>query len=101
MSNNVSPLSDYVVLQPIQQEEVSVSGLVIPDSAKEKSQEGKVIAVGPGKINDSGNIEEIDLKVGDVVIYQKFAGTDYEDLIIVRASDVLARVSSNTKKKKA
>ncbi|MFB0900958.1 MAG: co-chaperone GroES [Dehalococcoidia bacterium] len=101
MSNNVSPLSDYVVLQPIQQEEVSVSGLVIPDSAKEKSQEGKVIAVGPGKINDSGNIEEIDLKVGDVVIYQKFAGTDYEDLIIVRASDVLARVSSTTKKKKA
>ena len=101
MSNNVSPLSDYVVLQPIQQEEVSVSGLVIPDSAKEKSQEGKVIAVSPGKINDSGNIEEIDLKVGDVVIYQKFAGTDYEDLIIVRASDVLARVSSTTKKKKA
>lgn len=101
MSNNVSPLSDYVVLQPIQQEEVSVSGLVIPDSAKEKSQEGKVIAVGPGKVNESGNIETIDLKVGDVVVYQKFAGTDYEDLIIVRASDVLARISSTTKKKKA
>ena len=100
MSAKVSPLSDHVVLEPIQEEEVSVSGLVIPDSAKEKSQEGKVVAVGPGKINDAGNTETIDLKIGDVVIYQKFAGTEWEDFIIVRASDILAKVGSGSKAKK-
>ena len=100
MSNKVSPLSDHIVLEPIQEEEVSVSGLVIPDSAKEKSQEGKVVAVGPGKINDAGNIEKIDLQIGDIVIYQKFAGTEWEDFMIVRASDILAKVGSNSKAKK-
>ena len=100
MSKKVSPLSDPVVLEPIQEEEVSVSGLVIPDSAKEKSQEGKVVAVGPGKINDAGNIEKIDLQIGDIVIYQKFAGTEWEDFMIVRASDILAKVGSNSKAKK-
>ncbi|MFL2634303.1 MAG: co-chaperone GroES [Dehalococcoidia bacterium] len=101
MSDKLSPLSDYVVLEPILEEEVSVSGLVIPDSAKEKSQEGKVIAVGPGKTNDSGTIEKVDLKSGDVVIYQKFAGTEWEEYIIVRASDILARVGTSSKTKKS
>ena len=90
------PLSDRVVIQPSPHEETTKSGLVIPDTAKEKPQEGKVLAVGPGRILDDGKREHMDLKRGDTVLYAKYAGTEFkldgEDLLIISAKDVLAVV---------
>jgi chaperonin GroES len=86
---NVKPLADRVLIQPIPAEEVTVSGIIIPDSAKEKPLKGTVLAVGPGTKD-----EEMQLKVGDVVLYGKYAGTeveiDNEKVLIMRQSDVLA-----------
>jgi chaperonin GroES len=90
------PLGDRVVIQPAAREETTKSGLVIPDTAKEKPQEGKVQAVGPGRILDDGKREQMDLKRGDTVLYAKYAGTEFkldgEDLLIISAKDVLAVV---------
>ena len=95
-TKKLRPLSDKVVIQPSAREETTKSGLVIPDTAKEKPQEGKVLAVGPGRILDDGKREHMDLKRGETVLYAKYAGTEFkldgEDLLIISAKDVLAVV---------
>jgi len=91
----LEPLGDRVVIRPSKREEVSKGGILLPDTAKEKPQEGEVIAVGPGKVTDEGTRIAMDVKVGDIVVYAKYAGTEYkvddEELIIVRESDILAK----------
>jgi chaperonin GroES len=96
LATNVVPLTDHIVLKPVESEEMTTSGLVIPDSAKEKPQHGHVVAVGPGKMNDAGVVESLELKEGDRVLYQKYTGqevtVDQQDYIIIRFQDVLARL---------
>jgi len=96
LATNVTPMTDHIVLTPVEQEEISASGLVIPDSAKEKPQHGHVVAVGPGKRNDKGDLDTIDLAAGDRVLYQKYTGqevtVDSTDYIIIRFQDVLAKL---------
>ncbi|RLC59193.1 MAG: co-chaperone GroES [Chloroflexi bacterium] len=98
MATKIKPLGDRVVIKPTPKEEVSKGGIVIPDTAKEKPQEGKIIAVGPGKLSEDGKRIAMEVKVGDKVIYSKYAGTEFkvddEELIIVRESDILAKRSS-------
>ncbi len=94
---NLHPLEDRIVVRPGQSEETTASGLVIPDTAKEKPQQGEVLAVGPGKRSDTtGEIIPIDVSVGDTVVYSKYGGTELssggEDLLILSARDVLAVV---------
>ena len=95
-ATKLRPLGDRVVIEPIPREDMTKSGIVLPDTAKEKPQEGKVIAVGPGKTLDDGKREAIDVKTGDKVLYAKYAGTEFkldgEDLLIVAAKDILAIV---------
>jgi chaperonin GroES len=90
------PLGDRVVIEPTPREEMTKSGIVLPDTAKEKPQEGKIIAVGPGKVLEDGKREAIDVKVGDKVLYAKYAGTEFkvdgEELLIVSQKDILAVV---------
>ncbi|HHV44732.1 MAG TPA: co-chaperone GroES [Firmicutes bacterium] len=90
----IKPLADRVVVKPLEQEEKTVGGIVIPDTAKEKPQQGTVIAVGPGRVTDSGKVIPIDVKVNDVVIYAKYGGTevkiDGEEYLILKESDILA-----------
>ena len=92
---NLKPLGDRIVVKPTPKEEVTRGGIVIPDTAKEKPQEGEVLAVGPGKMDDSGKRIEMEVKVGDKVIYARYAGTDIkeddEELVILRDSDILAK----------
>ena len=96
MTMNLKPLGDRVVIKPSPKEEVTKSGLVIPDTAKEKPQEGTVLAVGPGKLDDDGKRLPMDVKVGDKVLYAKYAGTEIklegEEHLIVKESDILAIV---------
>ena len=95
MAANLQPLADRVLVKPIEKEERTKSGIYLPDTAKEKPQEGEVLAVGPGKMSDDGKRIEMDLKVGDLVIYAKYGGTeikvDDEELMILRESDILAK----------
>jgi chaperonin GroES len=95
MAVKLQPLGDRLVVKPIQSEEKTKSGIYIPDTAKEKPQEGKVVAVGPGKMTDEGKRIPVDVEVGDIVIYAKYGGSeiklDNEELIIVRESDILAK----------
>ena len=95
MAEKIKPLADRVVVKPIERETVSKGGIVLPDTAKEKPQEGKVIAVGDGKMSDDGKRIPLDVKVGDIVIYSKYGGTeikiDDEELMILRESDILAK----------
>ena len=90
----IKPLEDRIVVQPLDAEQTTASGLVIPDTAKEKPQEGTVVAVGPGRIDDNGNRVPLDVNVGDVVIYSKYGGTEVkvggEEYLILSARDVLA-----------
>jgi len=90
------PLDDRVVVEPLEAEEVTSGGIVLPDTAKEKPQRGTVLAVGPGKLLDSGERGELSLAVGDEVIFGKYAGTDIEidgrEIKILRESDILAKV---------
>ena len=99
MTTRVVPLTDHIVLRQVQMEEMTASGLVIPDSAKEKPQHGLVAAVGPGKMNEAGVVDTIDLKKGDRVLYQKYTGQDItvdkEDYIIIRFQDVLAKLEED------
>ncbi|MCL6549074.1 MAG: co-chaperone GroES [Alicyclobacillus sp.] len=94
-SKTLKPLADRVVVRALKREEKTASGIVLPDTAKEKPQEGEVIAVGPGRYEDGKRIE-MEVKVGDRVIYSKYAGTevkvDNEELLILRESDILAIV---------
>ena len=94
MSVNIKPLEDKIVVQASEAEATTASGLVIPDTAKEKPQEGEVISVGPGRVDDNGNRVPLDIKVGDVVLYSKYGGTEVkysgEEYLILSARDVLA-----------
>jgi chaperonin GroES len=97
MAAKLQPLADRVLVKPIEKEEKTKSGIYLPDTAKEKPQEGEILAVGPGKMTDDGKRITMDLKVGDRVIYAKYGGTeikvDDEELIILRESDILAKKS--------
>ncbi len=93
---NLRPLDDRVVVEPSEAEEVTSGGIVLPDAAQEKPQRGKVVAVGAGKLLDSGNRGELSVDIGDVVIYGKYGGSDVEvngsEYKILRESDILAKV---------
>ncbi len=95
-TTKLRPLGDRVVIEPTPREEMTKSGIVLPDTAKEKPQEGKVLAVGPGRILDDGKRESIDVKVGNKVLYAKYAGTEFKidenELLIVSQKDILAVV---------
>jgi chaperonin GroES len=97
MAAKLQPLADRVLVKPIEKEEKTKSGIYLPDTAKEKPQEGEIMAVGPGKMTDDGTRIPMDLKVGDRVIYAKYGGTeikvDDEELMILRESDILAKKS--------
>ena len=93
---SIVPMGDKLVVRPLEREEVTKSGLVLPDTAKEKPQEGEVIAVGPGRMTDEGKRIAMELKKGDHVIYAKYAGTEVkledEEFLILREIDILAKV---------
>lgn len=97
MAVKLKPLGDRVVVRPIEKEEVTKSGLVLPDTAKEKPQEGEVIAVGPGKLGEDGKRLPMEVKAGDKVLYAKYAGTEVKmdevDYLILRDTDILAITS--------
>ena len=100
MSVSIKPLEDRIVVKPLEAEQTTASGLVIPDTAKEKPQQGEVLAVGPGKRSEqTGDIIPVDVKVGDTVMYSKYGGTEItiegEDLLILNARDVLAVVATH------
>ena len=96
MAITIKPLEDRIVIRQVDSEEKTASGLYIPDAAKEKPQEGEVLAVGPGRVDDNGNRVPVDVKVGDHVIFSRYGGTevkyDGEELQILSARDVLALV---------
>ena len=91
---NLKPLSDRIVVKAHEAEEKTASGIILPDTAKEKPQLGEILAVGPGKTNDTGSINKMSLKKGDKVLYGKYSGTeitlDGDDVLIMRESDILA-----------
>ena len=95
MAESLKPLADRVVVKPSEKERVSKGGIVLPDTAKEKPQEGKVIAVGEGRLSEDGKRLPMDVKVGDIVIYAKYGGTEIkiedEEFMILRESDILAK----------
>jgi chaperonin GroES len=97
VSTTIKPLEDRILVQPLEAEQTTKSGLVIPDTAKEKPQEGKVLATGPGRIDDNGNRVPLDVSVDDVVIFSKYGGTevkyDGQDLLLLNARDILAVVT--------
>jgi chaperonin GroES len=97
MAIKLQPLADRVLVKPMEKEGKTKSGIYLPDTAKEKPQEGEIMAVGPGKMTDEGKRIPMDLKVGDRVIYAKYGGTeikvDDEELMILRESDILAKKS--------
>jgi chaperonin GroES len=96
MSNSLKPLGSRVVIEPIEQDEVTSGGIVLPETAKEKPQKGKILSVGPGDRDEGGKRIPLDVKVGDTVLYAKYAGTeikvDGKKLLILKESDVLAIV---------
>ena len=91
---SLRPLHDRIIVQRLEEDQVTKGGIIIPDSAKEKPQRGKIIAVGKGKVQEDGTIRPIDVKNGDVVLFGKYAGTeikiDNEDRLIIREDDILA-----------
>jgi chaperonin GroES len=93
---NLKPLGDRLIVEVLEQEETTATGIVLPDTAQEKPQRGTVLAVGPGSLNDKGERVALDLSEGDVVVFSKYGGTeikvDNEDYLILRESDVLAKV---------
>ena len=100
---NLQPLEDRIVVRPADAEETTHSGLVIPDTAKEKPQQGEVLAIGPGRRSEhSGELIPLDIAVGDVIIYSKYGGTEVtiegEDLLILSSRDVLAKTGTGKKK---
>jgi chaperonin GroES len=97
MAATLKPLGDRLVVEPIEAEETTASGILLPETAKEKPQEGKVIAAGPGRLDDSGKRVQMEVKVGDRVLYAKYAGTEIkldgdDKVLILKESDVLALV---------
>jgi len=97
MTVKLQPLADRLVVKPIEAEEKTKAGIYLPDTAKEKPQEGKVVAVGPGRLSEDGKRIAMEVKVGDIVVYSKYGGTEIkvedEELIILRESDILAKKS--------
>ncbi|HUS83183.1 MAG TPA: co-chaperone GroES [Dehalococcoidia bacterium] len=96
MATKLIPLADKLVIKPVVQEEVLASGIVIPDTAKEKPQQGKIIAVGPGRLDDAGKRIPMDLKAGDRILYAKYSGQEIkieqEEYIVLSEKDVLCKV---------
>lgn len=96
MSISIKPLEDRIVIQTVEAEQTTASGLVIPDTAKEKPQEGKIISAGPGRVDDKGTRIPMDVKEGDVVIFSKYGGTDVkydgQEYLLLNARDILAVV---------
>jgi chaperonin GroES len=99
----IRPLQDRVLVQRVEEEEKTAGGIIIPDTAKEKPQEAVVVATGPGKVQDDGNLTPLDVKVNDRVLFGKYAGTDItldgEDYVILREEDILAIFESKKKGK--
>ena len=97
MTVKLQPLADRVVVRPMEKEEKTKSGIYIPDSARERPQEGEIIAVGPGRLSEDGKRIAMDIKAGDIVVYAKYGGTeikvDEDELVILRESDILAKKS--------
>ncbi len=95
MAIKLQPLADRLVVKPMQREEVTKGGIILPDTAKEKPQEGEIVAIGPGRMTDDGKRIQMDLKVGDRVIYSKYGGSEIKiddvEMIILRESDILAK----------
>jgi chaperonin GroES len=95
MAAKLQPLADRLVVKPTQKEEMTKGGIYLPDTAKEKPQEGEIVAVGPGRMTDDGKRIPMDLKVGDKVIYSKYGGSEIKiddvEMIILRESDILAK----------
>jgi len=95
MAIKLQPLADRVVIRPIEREDVTKGGIVLPDTVKEKPQEGEVVAVGKGKLSEDGKRMPIDVKVGDIVVYAKYGGVEYkvedEELVILHEADILAK----------
>jgi chaperonin GroES len=104
MSINLKPLGDRLVVEPLEQEEMTVSGIVLPETAKEKPQRGSVLATGPGARDDQGKRIAMDVQIGDVVLFAKYAGSeiklDAKKLLILKESDILAIVEGDVAKKK-
>src|SRR5438876_190600 len=100
---NLQPLGDRLIVEVLEEEETTISGIVLPDTAKEKPQRGRVLAVGPGARNDKGDIVPMDVVEGDEVIFSKYGGTEIkvetDEVLILRESDVLAKVTSTGSKK--
>ena len=92
---HINPLSDRVVVMPEEVDDTTASGIILPDTAKEKPQMGQIVAAGPGKISDNGNTVEMTLKAGDKVLYGKYSGTEItlndDEVLIMRESDILAK----------
>ena len=97
MARKLEPMGDRIVIKAVEREERTKGGIYLPDTAKERPQEGEVIAVGPGRVTDDGNRVPLDVKVGDTVVYSKFAGTeiteDEVDYLILTERDILARLA--------
>ena len=97
MTRTFQPLGDRILIKPVEQEEVSKGGLVLPDTARERPQEGEVIAAGPGRLTEEGNRIPLELSVGDKVLFAKYAGTELkeedDDFLVLRESDILAKIS--------
>ena len=104
MAISLKPLGDRVVVEPIEQEEMTASGLVLPETAKEKPQKGTIVAAGPGARDEDGKRVALDVNVGDVVLFAKYAGTEFKvdskKLLILKESDLLAIVDAEEVKKK-
>jgi chaperonin GroES len=100
---DLQPLGDRLIVEVLDEEEMTISGIVLPDTAREKPQRGKVLAVGPGSRNDKGDLVPMDVVVGDEIIFSKYGGTEVkvglEDLLILRESDVLAKAAGVKAKK--
>ncbi len=95
---NLKPLGDRVVVEPLEEEEITASGIILPETAKEKPQKGTIIAVGPGRKDDNGKVIPLDVKEGDVVLYAKYGGTEVKldsdrTVLVLRESDILAIVA--------
>jgi chaperonin GroES len=100
---DLQPLGDRLIVEVLEEEETTVSGIVLPDTAKEKPQRGKVLATGPGSRNDKGELIPLDVAVGDEIIFSKYGGTEVkvgvDEILILRESDVLAKVATTKSKK--
>ncbi|RJR26939.1 co-chaperone GroES [candidate division WWE3 bacterium] len=96
--NKVRPLSDYILIEPLEKETTLPSGIVIPDTAKEKPQEGKVVSVGPGRRDDDGDRVPMEIKAGDIIMYKKWGGTEIKvegkEYLLVKEEDILAVIES-------